>query len=93
MAVVAVCDQVCDSLLESGLADTETIDYGEFLQNSLTCCVMGAEAVSTMGITEHNGSSANTTILITNWDKYLNGWDLGNRVLQLVVETFLFRFR
>ena len=45
----AVCDQVHDSLLESGVADTETIGYGEF-QYTFTCCVTGTEAMSTMGI-------------------------------------------
>ena len=34
--------------------------------------------------------SANVTAPVTNLDKYLSGWNLGNSALQLVVETFLF---
>ena len=66
--------------------------YGKF-QDCLTFCVMGTEAVSTMSIDEHTSKSANMTIPVTNWDKYLNGWDLGNCVLQLVIEMFNSRFR
>ena len=92
VATRAVCDQVCDSLLEPGVADVEIIVYGEF-PNSLTFRVMATKALSTMGIAQHTDRSANVTIPVTNWDKYLSGWDLCNRILQLVVEMFLFSFR
>ena len=72
-------------------ADLETIGYGEF-HNSLTFFDTGTEAMSTMGIAEHKGRGANVTIPVTNWDNYLSGWNLGNSVLQLVIEAFLFRF-
>ena len=42
----SVCDQVCVSLLESGVADVDIIGYGEF-QDSLTFHVVGTEAMST----------------------------------------------
>ena len=31
------------------------------------------------------------TISVTNWVNYLSGWGLGNSILQLVIETLLFR--
>ena len=58
-----------------------------------TICVTGTKAMSTMDGAEHTSRSADLTISVTNWDKYLSGWDLGNRVLQLVLEAFLFRLR
>ena len=91
VATRAVCDQVCVSLLKPGVADVETIGYGKF-QDSLTFWLMDTKAVSTIGVTEHTSRSANVTLLVTNWDTKLNGWDLGNHVLQLVIEAFLFRF-
>ena len=79
------------SLLKPGVADVETIGYGE-IQDSLTFSVVGAEAVSTVSITEHPDKSANMTFQVTNWDRYHSSWGLGNSVVQLVVETFLFKF-
>ena len=73
VATGAVCDQVCVSFLDPGVAYSETIGYGKF-QDSLTFCVMGAKAV---GVFEHTSRSANMTIPVTHWDKYLSGWDLG----------------
>ena len=38
----------------------------------------------TMGNAVHTGRSTNMTVPVTDWDKYLSGWDLGNSTLQLV---------
>ena len=92
VAARAVCDQMQVCLLESGVADVEIIGCGEF-HNSLTFLVTGTESMSTMGIAEHTGKSDNMDIPVSNWDKYLSRWNLGNSVLLLVIEMFLFRFR
>ena len=68
----AVCDQVSVSLLKSGVANADTISYGEF-KDSLTFNVMGTEDVSTMGIAAHTSRNANVTIPVTNWDMHLSG--------------------
>ena len=57
-ATGAVCDQVCVSLLEPGVANAEIIGHGEF-QDSLTFHVIGTEAESTMDIAVHTSRSAN----------------------------------
>ena len=82
---------MCVSLLQPGVTNAETIGYGHF-EDSLTFWVTGTEAVSVMDIAECTAKSANMTIPVTNWDNYLSGWDLGNSVLQLVIEMFLFKF-
>ena len=83
-----VCDKIQISLIEPGVANMETIGYGEF-QNSLTLCIAGTNAVPTVGITGHTDGSAEVTILVTNWEEYFIGWDTGNSVLQLVIWKFL----
>ena len=90
VATGALFDQVCVSLHEPGVANEETIGYGE-VKDSLTLHATDTEAVSTMGIAVHTGRSANVIVSVTNLDKYLSGWNLGNSALQLVIETFLFR--
>ena len=52
VATKSVCDQVCVSLLEPGVAKTKTIGYGEF-QYSLIFHITGSKTMSTVAITKH----------------------------------------
>ena len=65
-----VSDKMKVSLLEPGVANMETIGYGEF-QNYFTSSVTFTKAAPTMGITAHY--SADVALPITNWDEYLKG--------------------
>ena len=56
-----------DPFPEPGVAGMKTIGYGDF-HDSATLCVMGFIAVSTVGIAEHTGRSANVTVPVTNCD-------------------------
>ena len=46
-----------------------------------------------MRIAEHNSDSADVAFPVTNWDEYLSGWDLGDCILQLIIETFVFQLQ
>ena len=55
----------------------ETICYGKF-QEFLTLCIKCTKAVPAVRIAEHTSGRDDTTIPVTCWNEYLNGWDLGN---------------
>ena len=88
MIAGVVSDEVLVVLLETGVANADTIGYGK-LQNSLAFHIMGTEVVPTVGITAHNGRSTDVTYSVNNWDVYLCGWDYGNSMLQFDIKTFL----
>ena len=92
VATWSVRDEVRVLLLEPSVANMEAIGYSK-LQDSFTFCVVGTKAMASMGISVHTGSSTNVSIPITNWDEYLRGWDFGNSILQLVLETLFDRLR
>ena len=92
MVAGVVSDKIRVSLLEPGVANTETIGYGEF-QNSLTFSVTYTAAAPTMGIIAHTSGSADMTVPITNWDEYSSGWEFGNGYIsEMYVGVIIFQY-